>query len=442
MRFVTACLSLCFVCVHAAISIAAPPSGKAFDFVTVRDGKFYLHGEPYYYIGTNYWYGPLLASPGETGDRERLARELDFLAAHGMRNLRILAGAEGPDDQPFRVTPGLQQSPGKYNEGLLTGLDYLLAEMAKRDMKAVLYLNNTWEWSGGYAQYVNWTGHGEIPYPLDKGWPAFMKYAGQFHDCPECIEAYFNHVRFMLGRTNQVTGVKYVDDPTIMAWQIANEPRAVSAEHIPAFEKWMKEACALFKSLDSNHLLSTGNEGERGSEGRIDLYERLHADPHVDYCTMHIWPKNWQWLDVENIPGSLESCIEQTNEYIDKHCALARSLGKPIVIEEFGFPREGHSYELASATTSRDKYYANIFAQVVKNRADGGPLAGCNFWTFGGTGRPSPGDPFWSKGEDILGDPPQEEQGLNSVFDVDTTVKVVDKYNRELGAIAESAASR
>jgi hypothetical protein len=34
-----------------------------------------------------------------------------------------------------------------------------------------------------------------------------------------------------------------------------------------------------------------------------------------------------------------------------------------------------------------------------------------------------------------LGDPPQEEQGLNSVFDVDTTIQVVDKYNRQLGAI-------
>jgi mannan endo-1,4-beta-mannosidase len=42
---------------------------------------------------------------------------------------------------------------------------------------------------------------------------------------------------------------------------------------------------------------------------------------------------------------------------------------------------------------------------------------------------------FWEKGADLIGDPPQEEQGLNSVFDVDTTIGVVDRYNRELGAI-------
>jgi mannan endo-1,4-beta-mannosidase len=422
-------------CAPAACVLGSDADGRHdASFVSTRDGKFYCHDKPYYYIGTNYWYGPLLASPGETGNRERLAKELDFLAAHGMRNLRILAGAEGPDDQPYRVTPALQQSPGKYNQDLLTGLDYLLVEMGKRDMKAVLYVNNTWEWSGGYAQYVNWSGGGEIPYPLAKSWPEFMKFAGKFHDCPECIEAYFNHVRFMLGRTNQITGVKYVDDPTIMAWQVANEPRAVSAEHIPAFEKWMQHACALFKSLDHNHLLSTGNEGARGCEGKIDLYERLHADPNIDYCTIHIWPKNWRWLDVKDMPGSLDGCIKNTNEYVEQHVAIAHKLGKPLVLEEFGFPRDGHAYTLESTTASRDKYYENIFGAIVRSRDDGGALAGCNFWTFGGVGRPTPGKTFWAKGAELLGDPPQEEQGLNSVFDVDTTIAVVDKYSRELAA--------
>jgi mannan endo-1,4-beta-mannosidase len=423
-------------CVVSACGFAEEvTAGGGREFVTAHDCKFFCHGKPYYYIGTNYWYGPLLGSSGQSGDRERLAQELDFLAAHGIRNLRILAGAEGPDDQPYRVTPGLQQSPGKYNDELLAGLDYLLAEMGKRDMKAVLYLNNTWEWSGGYAQYLNWAGKGDIPYPLATSWPEFMKFAGQFHDCPECIEAYFNHVRFMLGRTNQFTGVKYVDDPTIMAWQVANEPRAVSPEHIPVFEKWMKELCALFKTLDHNHLLTTGNEGSRGCEGKIELYERLHADPNVDYCTIHIWPKNWRWLDVADMPGSLDTCIGNTNQYIEQHCEVARKLGKPLVLEEFGFPRDAHAYTLESTTANRDKYYANIFEAVAQSHDQGGVLAGCNFWTFGGVGRPVLGHKFWVKGDAFLGDPPQEEQGLNSVFDVDSTVSVVDKYNHEMAAI-------
>ena len=119
-------------------------------------------------------------------------------------------------------------------------------------------------------------------------------------------------------------------------------------QHLPAFEKWMHDVTALFKSLDSKHLLSTGNEGSRGCEGKIDVYELLHAEPGIDYCTIHIWPKNWRWLDVKDMPGSIDDCIKKTNEYIDQHCAVARKLGKPIVLEEYGFPRDGHAYTLDS----------------------------------------------------------------------------------------------
>ena len=37
----------------------------------------------------------------------------------------------------------------------------LLAEMGKRQMHAVLYFNNSWEWSGGYGQYLEWAGEGK-----------------------------------------------------------------------------------------------------------------------------------------------------------------------------------------------------------------------------------------------------------------------------------------
>ena len=47
-----------------------------------------------------------------------------------------------------------QPEPGVYNDEVLAGLDYLMMELGKRDMTAVLYFNNAWEWSGGYTQYV------------------------------------------------------------------------------------------------------------------------------------------------------------------------------------------------------------------------------------------------------------------------------------------------
>jgi mannan endo-1,4-beta-mannosidase len=38
-------------------------------------------------------------------------------------------------------------------------------------------------------------------------------------------------------------------------------------------------------------------------------------------------------------------------------------------------------------------------------------------------------DNMWKSGDDYLGDPPQEAQGLNSVFSNDPTMKIVKKYN-------------
>jgi isoleucyl-tRNA synthetase len=44
--------------------------------------EFTLDGKPYYFVGTNFWYGANLGMPGEAGDRDRLIRELDLLKDH------------------------------------------------------------------------------------------------------------------------------------------------------------------------------------------------------------------------------------------------------------------------------------------------------------------------------------------------------------------------
>lgn len=129
-----------FLILSALFALVACTSNSQIEnkFITVRDGQFYRDGKPYYYIGTNYWYGAILGSKGKYGDRKRLIEELDFMKSKGIDNLRILAGAEGPDGEPRRVTPALQIAPGKYNEDLLDGLDFLLSEMEKRNMVAIL----------------------------------------------------------------------------------------------------------------------------------------------------------------------------------------------------------------------------------------------------------------------------------------------------------------
>ncbi len=399
-------------------------------YITSENAQFLINGKPYYFIGTNFWYGAILGSKGQGGNRERLVKELDYLNENGINNLRILVGADGIAGQAVKVMPTLQQSPGVYNDTIFDGLDYLLVEMKKRNMHAVLYLNNSWEWSGGYGQYLEWAGKGSVPEKGVQDWPVFVEHVAKYAACDECKTLFLNHVKYVLTRTNRYSNIKYTEDPTIMSWQVGNEPRAFSNEGKSMFAAWVKETTALMRSLDTNHLISIGSEGTAGSEMDAELFEQMHSDPNVDYLTMHIWPKNWGWIDVNNIPGSVQVGIEKTNDYMLQHIAIAKKLNKPIVMEEFGFPRDNHKYSLDDPTTARDKYYANVFEQIVNAAKDKGLLAGCNFWAWGGFGRPV--HEFWQPWDDYVGDPSQEEQGLNSVFSSDSTIDLIKKYTREL----------
>ena len=235
-------------------------------FVRINNAHFEVNGKPYYFIGTNFWYGAILASKGEGGDRERLVRELDYLDSIGINNLRILIGADGQDGTMTKVMPTLQKSPGVYNDTIFDGLDFLLAEMGKRDMYAVLYFTNSWEWSGGYGQYLEWTGHGVAPIPSKDGWNTYIDYVSQYATCEECTELLKKHITNVINRVNSYTGKKYIDDPTIFSWQICNEPHAFGDENKEAFENWMIEVAKHIRSLDPNHLISSGSEGIAGSE--------------------------------------------------------------------------------------------------------------------------------------------------------------------------------
>ncbi|HLM57397.1 MAG TPA: DUF4126 family protein [Pyrinomonadaceae bacterium] len=403
---------------------AARPS----PFVTVEGHSFRLNDRPLYYVGTNYWYGSLL---GLEKDRrrgvERLRRELDFLKSQGVTNLRLLAGAEGSGliNGVQRVGPPLQPRRGEFDEGVLAGLDLVLAEMGKRGLRAVVFLSNNWEWSGGFQQYLDW--NGRVPEALRTRkltWDEQRDLVSQFYACEPCTEGYKEQVALVVGRTNRVSGRRYAEDPTVMAWELANEPRPMRPAAADAYKRWVRDAAAFIKSKDRRHLVTVGHEGYMGTDD-LKLFEEIHADPNVDYLTVHIWPKNWGWFKGHEVEKDFPSVVEKTLAYVAEHVPVAERLDKPLVIEEFGLPRDGHSFDPAAPTTMRDALYAKLLAVVQEHAAAGGHVAGANFWAFGGTARPVRGQTFWKRGDDYMGDPPMEEQGLNTVFDSDASTWAV-----------------
>lgn len=99
----------------------------ATDFVSVRAGGFVTPtGTPYYYVGANMWYAPLLADKHMKGGRDRLKQELTTLKEMGVTVLRI----------------ELEAAALTATDTLTSRLHYLLREMNRRDLRGIVCLRD------------------------------------------------------------------------------------------------------------------------------------------------------------------------------------------------------------------------------------------------------------------------------------------------------------
>jgi mannan endo-1,4-beta-mannosidase len=423
-------------------SSAAPAPGRKSRFVRREGAAFRIGGASYRIAGTNMWYAAYLGADAPVGNRDRLKRELDRVAALGINNIRILGSSEF---SPLRnsVRPTFRDRSPRFNENLLVGLDHALAEIGRRGMTAVIYLTNFWEWSGGMMTYLYWTNGGRYIDMNDPAhpWPEFPDMASRFYGHAAAVRMFDDFVRALVRRRNRATGRLYREDPAIMAWQLANEPRPGGSEeagqrHMKAYRAWIDGTARLIKSIDPNHMVSTGSEGTQGCIDSADCVVEAHSSSAVDYVTAHVWPQNWSWADPKDLAGTWPAVERNAHDYIDRQLGIARRLGKPLVIEEFGFPRDGGSFDPGTPTTFRDRFYRLIAAAVLDSARSGGPLQGCNFWAWGGEGRAEHPDHHFVRGDtSYLGDPPHEPQGWYSVFDQDlSTRRVIGDYAKALKA--------
>ena len=98
----------------------------------------------------------------------------------------------------------------------------------------------------------------------------------------------------MVNRINEITGRAYKEDPTIMAWELANEPRGMKRSK--SFLNWVRSTAKLIKRLDPNHLITIGLEGDTPDPRANGIdFDQLNSDENIDYTTIHIWIENWGW---------------------------------------------------------------------------------------------------------------------------------------------------
>ncbi|MGW4897281.1 glycoside hydrolase 5 family protein [Kitasatospora sp. NPDC004240] len=331
-------------------------------FVTTRRGELRLEGARFRFGGTNCYYL-------HQRSHYMIDSVLNDAAVMGLRVVRAWAFADGTD----RNSRPLQPEPHRYDEAAFDSLDYAIHKAGQLGLRLVLPLVNNWPDYGGMQQYVRWF----------LGLPDDSYGDGVHHDrfyTDESVKAcYKAYARFVTQRRNPYTGLRYRDDPTIMAWELANEPRCRSDKSGATLLGWAREMSAYVKALAPHQLLAVGDEGFYGQAGHGDYpysdyegvpWKQLLALPAVDYGTVHVYPQNWGETSASK-PGV--NATDWGTRWIRDHLDDGRALGKPVVVEEFGLQIDaGRDIPDGAA---RDRAYAAWTEAVLT-----GGGAGDQFW--------------------------------------------------------------
>jgi mannan endo-1,4-beta-mannosidase len=264
-----------------------------------------------------------------------------------------------------------------------------------------------------------------------------MKFSDSFYFNDSAKNAFKNTIEVILNRKNNYSGIQYKNDPTIMAWQLANEPRGGrDSTEREALINWIHETSAYIKTLDNNHLVTTGSEGSVGHHWNLGDYEKANNCPSIDYLTYHLWIQNWSWFDPMKPDSTMPVAIKNAEKYINDHDSIAKKLNKPAVLEEFGVARDNGNFLPGSSSKFRNQFYEWVFSKTTKMLKAGAKTSGTNFWGWSGQGNAQHPGKLWQSGDDFIGDPPHEIQGWYAVYESDTsTVSILKKYCSNMKAI-------
>jgi len=213
--------------------------------------------------------------------------------------------------------------PGQFNEEAFRALDLVIAVANEQGVRVIVPFVDNWIWWGGIAEYAGFRGK-----PKDAFWSD-----------PRIIADFKETVRFLVLRTNTLTGVRYCDDKAILCWETGNELSSPPA--------WTREIAAYIKSLDKNHLVMDGYHTTELRPESLDM-------PEVDIVTTH------------HYPGPKKSFAELIREN------WARAKGrKPYIVGEFGFVDTGKMAEAMKAIKETGTAGGLLWSLRFRNR-DGG----------------------------------------------------------------------
>jgi len=343
--------------VQATPGAAAPLPGFAY-----RCGiHFCIDGQPFYFGGANtydvFTFGDGSSSGTQADietrfmDKARIDAHFARLQADKVTVLRLWMFSH-------ETWHGFETQEGIYNEAQFMLFDYIIESAKAHDVMLMPVFENYWEAYGGIDTRLAWEG-------LTGGHPGRWKFFNK-SICPGCFDSYKNYVSYALNRTNHYSGIKYKDEPTIFAWELMNEPRyqdATPNENSTGttLRLWVDEMGQYIKSIDSNHMLSTGLEahesryGFGGDEGNPFIY--IHQSPYIDFTSAHPYPtETWANLSIAQTRALVRAWISDSHDVV----------GKPFYLGEFN-----------THTGVRTDWWSAIFDEMEINDGDG-----TGFWWY------------------------------------------------------------
>ena len=313
------------------------------NLIAVRNGNFDDNGSVFKIVGANNYYAAF-ATPAMRAAVIYAAQRI------GLNVLRSPAFLDSPWRGAYFQSwnPATNRPEVNTRENGLQRLDHLIADAEQSGIRLILPLVNHWPDFGGMDQYVKWF---------------HAKSRDDFYRDPRIREAYKSYTSQILNRENTITGRLYKDEPSILAWELANEPRS------KLLVAWVQEMSPWIKQHDPNHLLAVGDEGH--------ITEPLLQVPEIDFGTFHLYP------EASNQRDPVRSITE--------HLTAGRNAGKPMLLEEYGI----------TSKTDRNRIYTE-WLRAIEDQDGAGDLA----WMLAST-------------DDETGEPYQDHDGFTFYSDVD-----------------------
>ncbi len=289
------------------------------DNVEVREGSFFVGDSEIIPHGIDSY--PLLQHVGN-GDLSSIRDILDQAKSLGRPIVRTNAFMDGGEN-PARIRDG----DGTIREEGLEALDQVVAECEDAKVRLLLVLTNNWEDFGGAQAVVDAVSNPGESLPKDAFWSE-----------RRAVEAQLEYLERIVTRTNSITGSSYADDPTVFAWELANEARCDDKDWCDSetLTNWAREMSNELRGGGAVQPIFWGGAGYLGEHGE-DL-RNIGQGGGVDVLTLHLY-LNHTHPDLYLLPKAqrIHEAIQIGAAVIRDSVAVSREVGLPIVIEELGW---------------------------------------------------------------------------------------------------------